>query len=388
LNKQRIGQAAFAVLLVPRLVLCDSTNGLYDFGDFAVKVPTATTCEAGCADGWLCNDSNATTAQRLNLCEAGTWVPVGKICGSDGQVIYNNGGVCGGDADLVWDDSTGKLTVIESVFVTAGGEAYSDIRPGQIEMEGTGAGIAGVQFTVDTDGSLLIEADEPLSNIYPTPGPGGGVLVEDNAGDGYIYARGYIKSGKQLYVGEAGQDGQIVIYNELGATDRTNTINPSASQTMDIVYTLPVDDGAANEFLQTNGSGALDWTPQVDILTGNSDNATVAAASTVYGPASGSLVWAADASAGTRSIVPRAGTVTKLYCIASAAPGALKTNVYTVTLGGADQAVTCSMVNPATTCNDTAHSFAFVAGNEIGYKLVTQPSATAAKHSCSIEVTY
>ncbi len=62
-----------------------------------------------------------------------------------------------------------------------------------------------------------------------------------------------------ITTGAAGQDGQLVIYNDL-ATDRSITINPSSSQGADITYTLPPDDGAADNYvLTTDGSGVLNW---------------------------------------------------------------------------------------------------------------------------------
>ena len=67
-------------------------------------------------------------------------------------------------------------------------------------------------------------------------------------------------NGGTLTLGTAGQDGQLVIYNDL-ATDQTITFNPSASQTAaDIVYTLPPDDGTAdNQVLTTDSNGVLAW---------------------------------------------------------------------------------------------------------------------------------
>jgi hypothetical protein len=38
-----------------------------------------------------------------------------------------------------------------------------------------------------------------------------------------------------------------------------NTIQPSPSQTMNVVLTLPVDDGTAGQVLSTDGTGILSW---------------------------------------------------------------------------------------------------------------------------------
>ncbi len=62
-----------------------------------------------------------------------------------------------------------------------------------------------------------------------------------------------------VQIGSDGQDGQFVLYNELGATDYTNTFALSGTQSQDITYTLPANDGGASQVLSTNGSGVLTW---------------------------------------------------------------------------------------------------------------------------------
>ena len=44
-------------------------------------------------------------------------------------------------------------------------------------------------------------------------------------------------------------------------TSRTK-IQAAASLAADVTLTLPVDDGASNQVLETNGSGALSWVDQ------------------------------------------------------------------------------------------------------------------------------
>ncbi len=114
----------------------------------------------------------------------------------------------------------------------------------------------------------------------------------------------------------------------------------------------------------------------------------MAAATTVFAPASGSFTMVTpDASGGTRSVVSRAATIKNLYIVASAANGSAKTNTYTVMKNGTAQTVTCNIVN-VTTCNDTSNSFTVVAGDEIGIKLVTAASSTLVKHSWSMELQF
>ncbi|MCG8507619.1 MAG: hypothetical protein MI741_00175, partial [Rhodospirillales bacterium] len=66
-------------------------------------------------------------------------------------------------------------------------------------------------------------------------------------------------SGGTLTSGANGQDGEIIIYSEEGATDQVYTFVPPADMTQDVTWTLPPDDGTAGQLLQTDGSGALSW---------------------------------------------------------------------------------------------------------------------------------
>ncbi len=62
-----------------------------------------------------------------------------------------------------------------------------------------------------------------------------------------------------IQTGQAGTDGQLKIYSEQGVTDYSVTINPHATMTQDVTYTLPADDGTASQVLSTDGAGALSW---------------------------------------------------------------------------------------------------------------------------------
>ena len=68
----------------------------------------------------------------------------------------------------------------------------------------------------------------------------------------------------KLTIGDAGSgvSGKLELYSEQGATDYTTIFQPG-TQTQNVVYTLPVDDGTANQVLTTDGAGALSWTTDV-----------------------------------------------------------------------------------------------------------------------------
>ncbi len=82
------------------------------------------------------------------------------------------------------------------------------------------------------------------------------LLVRNNSGTQLLSLNG----AGAFQLGSNGQDGQFILYNELGGTDYTNIINPSGSQSQNITYTLPPDDGGADNYvLTTDGSGVLQW---------------------------------------------------------------------------------------------------------------------------------
>ncbi len=61
-------------------------------------------------------------------------------------------------------------------------------------------------------------------------------------------------------LGANGQDGQLTLYADEAVTDRTLSFQPG-TQTQDVTYTFPGDDGTANQVLSTtDGAGALAWT--------------------------------------------------------------------------------------------------------------------------------
>lgn len=65
-------------------------------------------------------------------------------------------------------------------------------------------------------------------------------------------------TGTYRLLGTADQAAELRLYED--TSDGTNyTAFKVGTQSADITYTLPTDDGDANEFLQTNGSGVLTW---------------------------------------------------------------------------------------------------------------------------------
>ncbi len=100
-------------------------------------------------------------------------------------------------------------------------------------------------------------------------------------GSGNISTSGTLAvNGGTATFGSNGTDGSIVVYNELGATDYSVTLQPSASQTGSYSLTLPVDDGTSDYVLTTNGSGVLSWQSVTGIGAGTGDITTVGSMAT------------------------------------------------------------------------------------------------------------
>lgn len=119
-------------------------------------------------------------------------------------------------------------------------------------------------------------------------------------------------------------------------------------------------------FNSGSGGGSLLYT------SANASSPSTSAASAVN--VNGNLGWS---QANNSTVAPTSGTISSLYVLNSSAPGAAasgKQYVYTVQKNSVDTAVTCTMFETATTCNDTTHSFTFVAGDFI--KVVATPTGT------------
>lgn len=66
-----------------------------------------------------------------------------------------------------------------------------------------------------------------------------------------------------------------------------------------------------------------------------------------------------------KSLLATAGTMKNLYVVAQTAPGVGKSRTVTVRKNGVGTAITCTMSDPATTCNDTTHTVSYVAGDAL-----------------------
>ena len=179
--------------------------------------------------------------------------------------------------------------------------------------------------------------------------------------------------------------------------DGSFTTIASADTAAAYTIKLPTAQGAVNSLLLNDGSGNLSFVLASSLanyasLAGGSNNATVAAGLTVYGPVNGEQTMSlTDGAGATRTLVSRASTIQNLYVQLSGDPGSSKTAIFTVEKNGSDTALTCTVTGngtTATTCNDTTHTFTVAAGDEVGIKLVTSALANAVKSEWSLETKF
>ena len=96
-------------------------------------------------------------------------------------------------------------------------------------------------------------------------------VIFNNAGvfgadPGFTYA----SASDSLTLGEGGQNGSISLYSEVGVTDYTVKLQPSATMTQDTTYTLPTAKATANnQMLMSSTAGLMAWSALVEDASGN-----------------------------------------------------------------------------------------------------------------------
>ena len=127
-----------------------------------------------------------------------------------------------------------------------------------------------------------------------------------------ITASNSVTANANLTVGNGATSGGSIILKE-DSDDGTNTLTlKPAAMSSDVSFTLPADDGSANQVLKTDGSGVLSWTTPSSVTVTVSDNENTNEAN--------ALIFAADAdidggtlgleSDGDATYNPSTGTIT------------------------------------------------------------------------------
>lgn len=85
--------------------------------------------------------------------------------------------------------------------------------------------------------------------------------------------------------------------------------------------------------------------------------------------------------------IPASGTIDKLYVALAVAPGAGNSRTFTLRKTGADQSLSCVIVDAATTCNDVSNSFSVTAGDVTFISISGSGSPSASSGQWSVKFT-
>ncbi len=167
--------------------------------------------------------------------------------GASGQVLVTNG-----TGTLSWSSVSGAggVTGTGTTNYVAYWDSPSSIAAEQylsLSRGGTGTSLTDpnadqIMFWDDSAGNVAFLA--PSSNL-------------SISGTGVDLASA-VTIGSSLQLGQNGTDGTLTLFSEQGATDYTTVFQPG-TQTQNVTYTLPNDDGASGQVLVTNGTGTLSW---------------------------------------------------------------------------------------------------------------------------------
>lgn len=180
----------------------------------------------------------------------------------EGYAAIGNGSALSANTGLIIDYDATYTSVGQqlSVLGTVTGAANTNVYGALIDPESitipAGTTSLAASLYVDEPNLTATGTLTNAASVYVAGAP-----TEASTGNYALWIdSGAVRFDGSLTLGADGSDGQLVIYNDLVAGDQTITFNPSASQTAaSITYTLPIDDGDANQVLSSNGSGVLDW---------------------------------------------------------------------------------------------------------------------------------
>jgi len=223
-------------------------------------------CTYDATDGLVCNTDPATLGHDLVT-----------LSGSYDYITLSGQDIIRGQIDLT-TDVTGILPVanggttlgnsIDGSEITLGSDARGDI----MYFNGTDwarlpAGTSG--YYLQTQGAGLdpqwATATAGTSDWTQTGGTPQLTYLTDASSDFVVGGTslstavfGLDVDAGTAQIGSDGLDGKLILHSEQGVTDYQTLFQP-ATQTQDIIYTLPADDGDSDEVLVTNGSGVLSW---------------------------------------------------------------------------------------------------------------------------------
>lgn len=284
------------------------------------------------------------------------------------------------------DGTTGTALTVRGGNGSSGAGAALNLSGGSSAGTSAGAGVTITGTNASTTGAG--------GAISLTGGNGAG--TNQNGGAITLTAGDKTGSGTDGYVGVA--NGKQLRFVEPGSTNFNSF--QTASQTIDVQYTLPTTQPAAGQVLQAtavSGSGpynvTLAWAHSGAVIAGHVTNNIPNAASYLYPigeTASGNnntdVLFGTAGNVG-RMVVGRAGTIRNLYVKISAAPnGATKSRTFTIRINGTNTAVTTTITNAATSNVDNTNSVSVSAGDEVTIEATAANAPAGATASWSFDI--
>lgn len=126
---------------------------------------------------------------------------------------------------------------------------------------------------------------------------------------------------------------------------------------------------------------SVDASTRQVLLNGSNSGSTLIGSAILYAPmlssgsTAGGVTWS-SVEVNRINPWPRAGTLRNLFVTITAQPGASKQYAFTVRINAAGSALTCTIANTATTCQDTTHIIAIAAEDRVAFE--SAPTGTPA----------
>lgn len=134
-----------------------------------------------CSEGQVYDDSNATSGQRLLLCEGGTWVAQGASGAATSLALSSNPGNCSAGQAAGGIDTTGAAETCIDPIVATEMDSLSEF----LTLSGTTSTGTGSKFVLDTNPTIIGPTIAALANLtsngFIKTGGGIGTLSVDTS---------------------------------------------------------------------------------------------------------------------------------------------------------------------------------------------------------------
>lgn len=224
---------------------------------------TVTSVSVVTANGFAGTVATATTTPAITLTTTVTGVLKGNgtailqaVAGTDYTDAAFKTIAVSGQSDVVADTAADTLTLVAGTNVTITTNAGTDTITINASGGSSGITIGTTTITSGTDTRILYDNAGVVGEYTLT---GTGTVVVMATSPTLVTPVIGVATGTSLSVTGILRSQTSLVLEETGAGTDIITIQAPASIAASYTLTLPVDDGGASEFLQTNGSGVLAW---------------------------------------------------------------------------------------------------------------------------------